>query len=156
MGESSEEYDESALRDSVFRLLGRREQSYQELRRKLIQKRWPNDMVDAVLKDFKEKGWQSDERFAEIFIREKVSQKQGRLKILAQATQQKGLSPDLVEGLLEEMEVDWFSLCAELKERRFGEGPPADQKQWMKQVRFLQQRGFSSEQIFTCVNRPES
>ena len=56
MGESSEEYDESALRDSVFRLLGRREQSYQELRRKLIQKRWPNDMVDAVLKDFKEKG----------------------------------------------------------------------------------------------------
>ena len=29
MGESSEEYDESALRDSVFRLLGRREQSYQ-------------------------------------------------------------------------------------------------------------------------------
>ena len=135
MGESSEEYDESALRDSVFRLLGRREQSYQELRRKLIQKRWPNDMVDAVLKDFKEKG---------------------RLKILAQATQQKGLSVELVERLLDEMDIDWFSLCADLKERRFGEEPPADKKQWMKQVRFLQQRGFNSEQIFACVNRPES
>lgn len=156
MGESSEEYDENALRDSVFRLLSRREHSYQELQRKLIQKRWPTKMVDEILADFKEKGWQSDERFAEIFIREKVSQKQGRLKILAQATQQKGLSIDLVERLLEEMEIDWFSLCSELKERRFGDEPPKDQKQWMKQVRFLQQRGFNSEQIFACVNRPES
>lgn len=156
MGESSEEYDENALRDSVFRLLSRREHSYQELQRKLIQKRWPTKMVDEILADFKEKGWQSDERFAEIFIREKVSQKQGRLKILAQATQQKGLSIELVERLLEEMEIDWFSLCSELKERRFGDEPPKDQKQWMKQVRFLQQRGFNSEQIFACVNRPES
>ena len=30
----------------------------------------------------------------------------------------------------------------------------SDEKEWSRQVRFLQQRGFTPEQIFACVNRP--
>ncbi|MCA1766912.1 MAG: recombination regulator RecX [Idiomarina sp.] len=153
MDESSE-YDERALRDSAFRLLAMREQSRTELRRKLIQKQWPADMVKRVVDELTQEGWQSDERFAGSFIREKVGQKQGKLKILAQATQQKGVSSEIVEEILESMEVDWFELCAELKQKKFGDNAPADEKEWKRQVRFLQQRGFTPEQIFACVNRP--
>lgn len=150
----SSEYDEKALRDSAFRLLAMREQSRTELKRKLIQKQWPEDMVECLLNELSKKGWQSDERFAGSFIREKIGQKQGRLKITAQATQQKGVAIDIVEDVLESMEVDWFELCAELKLKKFGEDDPVDEKEWKRQVRFLQQRGFTPEQIFACVNRP--
>ena len=153
MDESSE-YDERALRDSAFRLLAMREQSRTELTRKLIQKQWPADMVKRVVDELTQEGWQSDERFAGSFIREKVGQKQGKLKILAQATQQKGVSTEIVEEILESMEIDWFELCAELKQKKFGGDDPADEKAWNRQVRFLQQRGFTPEQIFACVNRP--
>ncbi|AAV82572.1 UNVERIFIED_ORG: regulatory protein [Idiomarina abyssalis] len=153
MDESSE-YDEKALRDSAFRLLAMREQSRTELKRKLIQKQWPAEMVNRVVDELKQEGWQSDERFAGSFIREKVGQKQGRLKIMAQATQQKGVATEIVEDVLESMEVDWFELCAELKQKKFGDDDPADEKEWSRQVRFLQQRGFTPEQIFACVNRP--
>ncbi|MDV6317074.1 regulatory protein RecX [Idiomarina sp. HP20-50] len=153
MDESSE-YDENALRDSAFRLLAMREQSRSELKRKLIQKQWPAEMVVRVIDELNKEGWQSDERFANSFIREKVRQQQGRLKILAQATQQKGVSAGLVESILDSMDVDWFELCAELKQKKFGDDNPVDEKEWSRQVRFLQQRGFTPEQIFACVNRP--
>ncbi|MCK7459922.1 regulatory protein RecX [Idiomarina aminovorans] len=153
MDESSE-YDEGELRDSAFRLLAMREQSRTELKRKLIQKQWPADMVKRVVDELTQEGWQSDERFAGSFIREKVGQKQGKLKILAQATQQKGISTETVEDIFESMEIDWFELCAQLKQKKFGDDDPADEKAWNRQVRFLQQRGFTPEQIFACVNRP--
>ena len=73
---------------------------------------------------------------------------------MAQATQQKGVATEIVEDVLESMEVDWFELCAELKQKKFGDDDPADEKEWSRQVRFLQQRGFTPEQIFACVNRP--
>lgn len=159
MDESSEheekEADEQAIRDNAFRLLTRREQSRAELARKLKQKQWPPAAVDAVVADMEAKGWQSDERFTTSFVRDKVLQKQGRLKIMAQATQQKGVSSELVEQALEALEVDWFELCAEVRQSKFGDRPPQTEKEWARQVRFLQQRGFSSEQIFACVNRPE-
>lgn len=153
MDESSD-YDEKALRDSAFRLLARREQSRTELKRKLVQKQWPADMVKRVVDDLNKEGWQSDERFATSFIRDKVGQKQGRLKILAQATQQRGISAAIAEEVLDSLEIDWFELCAELKQKKFGDQEPADEKEWSRQVRFLQQRGFTPEQIFACVNRP--
>ena len=76
MDESSE-YDEKALRDSAFRLLAMREQSRTELKRKLIQKQWPAEMVNRVVDELKQEGWQSDERFAGSFIREKVGKNRG-------------------------------------------------------------------------------
>lgn len=159
MDESSEhdkkDVDEQAIRDSAFRLLARREHSRAELARKLEQKQWPAEYVEVVVADMEQKGWQSDERFIASFVRDKVSQKQGRLKILAQATQQKGVSADRVEQALDALEVDWFALCAELRQNKFGDRRSQNEKEWARQVRFLQQRGFSSEQIFACVNRPD-
>lgn len=153
MDESSE-YDEKALRDSAFRLLAMREQSRHELKRKLLQKQWPAEGVSRVVDELSKEGWQSDERFAGSFIREKVRQQQGRLKIMAQVTQQKGVATEIAENVIESMDVDWFELCAELKHKKFGDDDPTDEKEWNRQVRFLQQRGFTPEQIFACVNRP--
>lgn len=139
------------LKDSAMRLLGRREHSRFELRQKLVKKGWPNNQVAELLDWLVEQGWQSDERFAEIFVRDKLMQGQGALKIIAQATQQRGLKRELVEQLLAAQQPDWRQRCRELHQRKFGEQPPVDRKEWEKRVRFLQQRGFTGDDIFAVL-----
>jgi regulatory protein len=43
--------------------------------------------------------------------------------------------------------VDWAAEARTVREKRFGSDQPADYKDRARQSRFLQYRGFSSEQI---------
>jgi regulatory protein len=52
-----------------------------------------------------------------------------------------------VESALDELEVDWQEELAAVRARKFGHEPPSDLKEQARQSRFLQQRGFSGEQI---------
>lgn len=155
MGEKSEHEQRQTLKDSAFRLLARREHSQFELRQKLAQKGWPKSWIVELVNWLAEEGWQSDERFAQSFVRDKLMQRQGRLKIIAQATQQRGLDRELLEQVLAQHEVDWRSQCREVHARKFGEQPPEDKKQWAKRVRYLQQRGFNSDEIFAVLGELE-
>lgn len=150
--EKPEQEQRQLLKDSAFRLLTRREHSRYELRQKLVQKGWPSDWVNALLEWLQENGWQSDQRFIESFVRDKLTQGQGRLKIIAQATQQRGIARDLVEQTLAEHAVDWRTSCRQAHARKFGEQPATDKKQWAKRVRYLQQRGFSADEIFAVLD----
>ncbi|RUO77960.1 regulatory protein RecX [Idiomarina seosinensis] len=154
--DASQNSDKQTLKDAAFRLLTRREHSQFELRHKLTQKGWPDADVDELIQELATKGWQSDERFIGSFIREKLMQGQGRIKIVAQATQQRGVDRQLVEAALAEHSVDWQQRCRELHQRKFGERPPVDRKEWSKRVRYLQQRGFSGDQIFAVLGELES
>ena len=103
--------------------------------------------MEQVVDRMQEEGWQSDERFAQSFAREKVMQRQGRTKIVAQATQQRGVDKALIEQALQRLEVDWFELCQQVYQSKFGSTQPSDRKDWAKRARFLMQRGFSQEHI---------
>lgn len=147
--------DLQSLKDAAFRLLTRREQSQFELHYKLTQKGWPKRAVEELLQQLAADGWQSDERFARSFARDKIMQGQGRLKIIAQATQQKGLVREQIEQALDDEDVDWLQLCQQVHERKFGLKEPKDAKLRNRQIRYLQQRGFSSDEIFTTLGRLE-
>ncbi|MBT8092507.1 MAG: RecX family transcriptional regulator, partial [Gammaproteobacteria bacterium] len=43
--------------------------------------------------------------------------------------------------------VDWTEMAREIRARKFGRARPADFKDKARQMRFLQYRGFESEQI---------
>jgi len=64
-----------------MRLLARREHAELELRRKLRQREFPDEEIDAALADLKQRGWQSDERFAEMLIGSKALAFFRRLKL---------------------------------------------------------------------------
>ena len=147
--------DEQVLREKCFKLLTKREHSRFELIYKLSQRGFERPLVEQVVDRMQEEGWQSDERFAQSFVRDKLMQRQGRLKIIAQATQQRGLDRELLEQVLAQHEVDWRSQCREVHARKFGEQPPEDKKQWAKRVRYLQQRGFNSDEIFAVLGELE-
>ena len=96
----------SKLKDYAFWLLAKREWSVVQLREKLEDKcekmRSGHDRVNAVVEEFVEQGWVSDERFAQSFIRDQISKQNGPIKIKFNARKY-GLDAELLDNKLEEL-----------------------------------------------------
>ena len=83
-----------SLRSRALDLLSRREMSQAELRRKLAPYAEDPAEIDALLQEFAERNWQSDQRYAESYVYSKSS-RYGRLH-LAQGLQQQKLDNELI------------------------------------------------------------
>ena len=92
-----------------------------------------------------EAGWQSDVRYVESFIRNRISQGHGPLRIESEL-EASGVARSLIREALASAEVDWMELAVEVWSRKFG-SPPAGASEWQKQYRFLAGRGFEASQI---------
>ncbi len=128
-------------------MLARREHSVKELRLKLA-RRFSSEveLIAAEVEKLMEEGLQSDQRMAENLVRSRVDKGQGPVKIKAEL-RMKGLSDVVIEDTLVQTDVDWENLVGKVSFKRFGDSPPADQRERARRVRFLQQRGFLFEQI---------
>ena len=137
------------LRDKAYRLLGNREHSTWELRRKLASKapgaQYPQ-AVEQLLAELAEQGAQSDFRFAEQHCRRRYQNGRGPVKLRHELTQHQ-IEKSMRELVMSDYETKWCTLAGEVRRRKFGEQPPANYREWARQARFLQQRGFDGEQI---------
>ncbi|MDX9993938.1 MAG: recombination regulator RecX [Rhodocyclaceae bacterium] len=132
----------SELHARAVRLLARREHTRAELARKLAPHGTPED-IDTVLNTLAATGLQSDARFAESYVRSQA----GRLGAarLRQALRTKGVAGELIDAQVTEL-PDETERARAVWQRKFP-APPADAREWAKQARFLQGRGFSVEVI---------
>ncbi|MCK5811079.1 MAG: regulatory protein RecX [Cocleimonas sp.] len=129
-------------------LLARREHSRLELINKIRRKPFSDDVDLASLCDALEaSNYLSNERFAEMFVRSRVSRGQGKIKI-SYELRQRGIDDALIASALLEEGTDWLVLAKEQREKRFGVKKPKDYKERARQSRFLAGRGFSSEIIY--------
>jgi regulatory protein len=135
---------EAALRARALRLLARREHSRAELRRKLAPHVEEGVDLEALLDDFTKRGWLSEERFVEQTVRAKA-RKYGPLKI-AHHLRAKGIDETGIEAGLAQAQAEEGEALASAWRSRFGTAP-ADESEKARQVRFLQQRGFSLESV---------
>lgn len=139
------------IRRAAMELLARRDHSVQELHRKLA-RRFSSavELIAAEVAKLEQQGLQSDQRLAQNLLRSRVNKGQGPAKIKAEL-RGKGLSDAVIEDTLLQSDADWENLVREVAAKRFGDSPPVDQRERAKRVRFLQQRGFSFEQISLVV-----
>lgn len=130
--------------DRAIGLLARREYARAEIRERLLRHHDDTEEVEAVLDRLIENNLQSDERFAELFVRSRLSRLQGPRKISAELAQ-KGVERSLIAHALEACEADWFELAAHALAGRF-KTPGEDMKERARRQRFLASRGFDGEQ----------
>lgn len=149
---SSEEQQQAD--ETVVRLLGRREHSAHELRQKLRQRGFTDGVIKQALSSAQEHGWQSDERYADIWLRQMLGSGNGWMKIKA-AAGVKGIEEELLLRLIEEASPDWEALCFERLCRKFGEQVPETRQQRDKIMRHLQSRGFRFSEIKAALERQE-
>lgn len=136
-------------------LLARREHSEFELRQKLSVREFDVEDIDQAIERLLEKDYLSDERFAQSTCRYRVSRGYG-WRYIANELKQKGICSTIIQQLQKNCEIDWY-LQAELAYNKrfsgFGEkSSQAAQKEKAKRIRFLQYRGFSSNEIFAIMN----
>lgn len=135
--------DEAPL--AAMRLLRRREHSARELQRKLRARGLEAAAAERVVDDLAERGWQSDRRFVEQALRQRLHQHFGRRRIEAEL-RVAGCDDALVQELLEAEAVDWDAQAQQAWRRRFC-SPPTDAKSLQQQHRYLAYRGFDNAQI---------
>jgi len=138
------------VRRTAMDLLARREHSVLELRRKLQKRDMWGELVEQALQGLIDDNLLHEGRFAESFVSSRIQKGQGSVRISADLSE-RGVSQALIEQALTEAECDWFELAAQVRVKRFGQGLPADFPQKAKQLRFLQYRGFTSEEIRFAV-----
>ena len=150
------------LRQAGIDLLSRREHSRDELHSKLTRRFY--DRIDSdervrfelllndILDDFTQSGWQSDERFTGSFLRTRFQRGQGPLRI-QQELRQRRVAEVIVRTAFEGCELDWFELARAGAAKKLGVSGElarvrlADQKEKARVYRFLSYRGFNTDQI---------
>lgn len=127
-------------------LLARREHTRKELADKLTARGFETDIISTVVDRLTDEGLQSDARFTEAFVSMRSKKGQGPLRILKEL-QQRGIGQTLQEEYVDLRDDQWLVLIRQVRNKKFGKTPPENYQQRMKQARFLQYRGFTSEQI---------
>jgi len=138
----------------AIRLLSSREHSRLQLFRKLVDKGFDAEQVEVVLEHLAQQKLQSDERFTEDFIHSRVLRGQGPIRIQLEL-HERGASDELIEQYLDPSDPDWHSRVDEVRRKRFGTAMPEDYQTRAKQARFLQYRGFTSEQIRRALGQSD-
>ena len=142
---------EPSLRERALRHLARRDHSRAELARKLAAHGDANE-IDAVIERMGELGLQSDTRYAEAFVRGKAG-RFGASRLRSELAR-RGVDRDLIDeaiaGECVESEAD---RARAVLRARFA-AAPADAREWARQARFLQTRGFAPDLIRKLLKEP--
>ncbi|MBV36815.1 recombination regulator RecX [Kangiella spongicola] len=127
-------------------LLARREHSRRELIDKLKLREFEGEEVEEYLDRLAERGLQSDQRFAESFIRQRSTNGYGPLRV-RQELRKKGIEDSAISHHFETMGIDWFQVAVSAWRKKYNQAPGSDMKLRAKQTRFLQYRGFDFDMI---------
>jgi regulatory protein len=123
-------------------LLARREHSRAELARKLAA-HGSEEEIEHILSSLERQGLLSDARFADAYVRSHA-ERFGAAR-LRRALQAKGVNGETIAASVEPL-ADELDRARGVWTKKFG-NLPGDAREWAKQARFLQGRGFSPDVI---------
>jgi len=134
------------IKDVCLRLLARREHSQKELLTKLKQRGLDTEQAKIVIDELAQENWQSNDRFAESFARQRIGKGYGPVRICYEL-QQKGAAALDLDKLLDDMGMTWLDVIEQVYLNKYPPSTPITLADWSKRHRFLQQRGFSADLI---------
>ena len=139
-------------KEAAMQLLSRRDHGEYELYQKLTLKGYSEDDIQQAVNFCLDHNYLDDLRYAKSQIRQHVYKGHGERRI-RQELNQKRVAESVIELALEEEPQDWFELAKQAAEKKFKGVKAQDQKEYAKQVRFLQYRGYSFDQIAYALGK---
>lgn len=139
-----------SLKARALSYLAAREHSRAELARKLARHAEEGEDVEALLDWLQAQKFLSEERFAESLVHRRAA-RFGSSRILSELNSH-GLDEATLSGLKEDLLANENERAWEVWRRKFG-APAEDAAGTAKQMRFLQQRGFSHAAIQAVIRR---
>ena len=152
-GRSARELTETDLRDIAVRYLTRREYGIEELTQKLIQRGADQANAEKVVADLAGENLVSDQRFTEMFVRTRMQQLNGPVKIRAEL-RGLGIADHLITHTIPDDRDAWFDIAHKWAGKRcHGE---LDYAGRAKIYRGLMNRGFTHDQANVALDRLNS
>ena len=145
---SIDEPDFATIYNKSLDLLSRREHSVFELIQKLKKRYGSSNLIDDVIIRLQESNLLDDQRFAEAYIKVRARKGFGPRRIDAELQQRK-VSEAIINQELSIIE-NWNELALLAFKKKFSNFQK-DTKEILKAKSFLQNRGFSFEQIEFCI-----
>ena len=142
--------DPKAARKKAMDFLARREYGREELVGKLVGGGFEPDTARAAVERLAGEGLQDDHRFAAGLVQSRIGQGKGPVRI-RQELEQRGIDAGLIEAALADAGEDWAALARRVRSRKFGAALPPDFPAKARQMRFLQYRGFTADQVQAAV-----
>jgi len=127
-------------------MLARREHSAAEIRQKLQKRGFDSDEIDQAIIELQQGDWQSDERFAEAYIRGRRLKGFGPVRISVEL-RERGVDESIIEQNLSASDDVWLQTMHDEYQRKYHGKDIRDYQEKAKRMRFLQYRGFTSDMI---------
>ncbi len=128
----------------ALRHLEKREHTRLTLRKKLMQKGFLHQSIDAVLDNLSQQKFLDETRFCEMLIQKRIRQGYGPLRIIAECHQY-GITDTVILNQLPQDETFWLLIIQKILTKKFK--PNHLLKEQLRQIRYLQNRGFRLDQI---------
>jgi len=142
-----------SLKARALKYLSAREHSRLELARKLARYAQDGDNVEALLDTLEAAKLLSQSRFSESLINRRAA-RYGNSRILSEL-QSHGIQGQALQDLKAGLAQDEVLRATEVWRKKFG-SPPEDAAERAKQMRFLQQRGFSHGAIQAALRAADT
>jgi regulatory protein len=147
--------DKNIVRRKAMEYLARREYGINELGRKLVQRGYNEDIIVGVVGELVQENLVSDFRFIESLLSSLQRRGFGPRRA-RQELRNKAIEDDQVDEWIDEHDTEWTVVAVRTYEKKYRGNPPTDYNNWSKQARFMQGRGFTSEQIRLVIGEYSS
>jgi len=139
-----------AIYNKALDIISRREHSQKELSNKLIKKFDIPELVDSVIHGLLEKNLLNDYRYSESYVVARKRKGFGPKKIGYELVS-RGVNENIVSEVID-AEGGWNEAALKAFNKKFKAGIGEDFKEQNKQKVFLQNRGFSFQEIDSVFN----
>ena len=131
------------IKNCISRYLSIREHSKSELFEKLYRKKFDQSQIKECISDFEDKGLQSDQRYAEIYVKSKFKAQKGP-QLITSNLMKNGINKNIIDAvLLDYTKEDWKNAAiTALEKKTFSDKINNNEVRVKKQKLFLQLRGF--------------
>jgi regulatory protein len=143
--------DPIEARKKAMDYLARREHGRAELAAKLVAAGFDAAIAETAIEKLIDDGLQSDVRYVEAFVRSRIDQGKGPMRIRADL-RARHIDDRLIEGGLVDCGEDWTALARQVRIKKFGADRPLAFSDKARQMRFLSSRGFDGDQVRAAVS----
>lgn len=127
-------------------LLSRKDYSNNGMRRALHHLSDDGMTVEDVIVRLGDNNYLNDQRMAENMVSRLLRKQYGPLRIRLEL-RQKGIEQDVADKAISDSGVDWLQMASDSRRKKFGDERPADVNEKIRQMRYLQSRGFTMDMI---------
>jgi len=131
----------------ALHFLGFRQRSESEVRRKLREKEFPDDVINRVLEKLRRNNLVGDANFAESWIENRSRNRPRGARMLQQELRQKGISTETIAAILPNQEEELtnanFALQKILQSKERAWENLEEKEKYQKAIQYLMRRGFN-------------